>query len=771
MTSSFASKAAIAACVLVTINASADEERRSGAILGVIMDETIQAPLAGVVVTMDDVGQSVETNADGRFELQGVPAGSHRLFATRTGYFPKIETDVVVTRGRDTLITIRMQAAPRLTEEVDVQASSFSRSGDTASSAFSMSYEELRRAPGAFGGDITRLVQSLPGLIARDDMRNDVVSRGGNPAENLVLVDGIETPGLSHFGSLGAATGGVSMVNAELVGDVSFMAGGFPAQYGDRLSSVLEVWLREGNRRRFASEFDLSMAGAGFVLEGPLGGRGSWMASGRRSYVDLIAGAFDASGMPVYANYQTKLVYDLDDRNKLSLMSLGGWEDIRVRVEDQDEDDTNTLDADQTGWRTTTGLSWRALMGATGASTVSVAHSLTAYDTVARDLKLGGALVSDNRSRERQLSLKHDLAFSLGATMLRTGWSMKRQSVDFERASPLGEEDPYSTDPTRVNAYTFDERSSAMSGDAYLHFSRPLTKWATLSLGGRYDYFDINASSTVAPRASIVFHPLSRIDLSASVGRYYQMPALVYMKSHAENLALEPIRADHVVAGAAYYPSSDVKLTIEAYDKRYSDYPVARDFPYLSLANKGNEFDISLFLAPLVSSGEGRARGVELYLQKKFRRGFYGQVSYAFSKTEHVALDGVRRLADVDLPHVFQLVGGVKITPSFEISTHFCYSSGPPMTPLIADESRAQNRMVLDFNRINAERAPLYHRLDVRLDRRFSFGWGNFVAYIEVDNVYDRKNIRFETWNSNTRQREFEYQAGLLPIAGINVEF
>jgi hypothetical protein len=189
-----------------------------------------------------------------------------------------------------------------------MQASSFVRSREAAASVMNMSYEELRRAPGAFGGDPIRLVQSLPGLVARDDMRNDIIARGGSPAENLVLVDGIEVPAVSHFGSLGVASGGVAMLNAELVSDMAFMAGGFPAQYGDRLSSVLEVWQREGNRRRFESEFDLGVAGAGFILEGPLGKRGSWLARARRSYMDLIAGVFDPSGMPTWANYQAKVV-------------------------------------------------------------------------------------------------------------------------------------------------------------------------------------------------------------------------------------------------------------------------------------------------------------------------------------------------------------------------------------------------------------------------------------------------------------------------------
>ena len=94
--------------------------------------------------------------------------------------------------------------------------------------------------------DVFRLVQSLPGVVTTNDQRNDIVARGGSPSENLILVDGFEVPTVNHFGAQGTTGGPISMLNNELVRDANFLAGGFPAQHGERLSSVMDIRLREG---------------------------------------------------------------------------------------------------------------------------------------------------------------------------------------------------------------------------------------------------------------------------------------------------------------------------------------------------------------------------------------------------------------------------------------------------------------------------------------------------------------------------------------------
>jgi outer membrane receptor protein involved in Fe transport len=284
------------------------------------------------------------------------------------------------------------------------------------------------------------------------------------------------------------------------------------------------------------------------------------------------------------------------------------------------------------------------------------------------------------------------------------------------------------------------------------------------------DRYEINDATKLSPRAGLTFHLHPNLDLSATYGRYYQNPALVFMKAHPANAALRPIRADHYVAGMAFRPRPDLKISVEGYSKRYFDYPVSTQFRSLSGADTGEEVDISHLLLPYSSDGRGRADGVELHAHKKLSGRVWGQVSYACSRTENRALDGLWRSSTFDLPHVLSIVAGVKATRSIDLSTKLTYTSGRPTTPLLP-ESYEQNRMILDLTRTNSERATAYHRLDLRLDRRQTHRWGNLISYLEIDNVYNHENVLFYDWNPKTRQRHLVPQLAFMVLGGMNVEF
>jgi outer membrane receptor protein involved in Fe transport len=747
------------------------EPERVGAIVGTVVNRVTLQPVPGALVLVDGSAAIAETDAEGRFQVHGLPVGSYRLLVTHTDHLSAHVTDVVVTANRETSVDVALQQALTRSEEVEVTASYFQRPLDLPSDTFSLSYEEVRRAPGALG-DIGRMIQSFPGAAARDDQRNDIVARGGSPAENLMIVDGIEVPTLSHFGSQGSSGGPITMLSPEIIGQAEFLPGGFPAQYGNRLSSVLEVSVREGSRQGFEGEFDLSMAGAGLLLEGPIGSRGSWLVSGRRSYIDLIASAYGISAIPEYSNYQAKASYEISPGHRIKLISLGGRDSINFDTSEMDEDDPETFDVDFAGWRTSTGLVWQAFLGAHGVSTLSISHSASAYRSDAWDTLLDDQLVSHNDSLEQELVAKYSLTFQLPRLgTLSAGLDARRLQGDFEISQPIGQENPFSSDPTRVNEYSFDETYSAYQGGGYLQAALPMGRWATVSLGGRYDYFDANREGAFSPRASLTFHPLSNLDLSLAWGRYHQNPELVLIRSQPGNTDLQPIRADHYVAGVAWYPSPGTKLSVQAYTKDYFGYPVAIDYPAMSLANVGDLFDISGYLLPLTSQGRGRSRGIEVDLQKKLTGSLYGQISYARSQTENRALDGVWRPSTFDLPHVLSVVAGYRIGKSLELSSKFSYTSGRPFTPFLEEASREQNREVLDMTRFYAERGPTYHRLDLRADKRSTHGWGNLVYYLEVQNVYDHENGRYYFWNRKEGHGEWAPQVSRLFIGGINIEF
>jgi hypothetical protein len=742
---------------------------KPGSISGTVTAELTGQPLATATVLVEGTQTSVTTDADGRFHVDAIAPGQYSLVVSCSGHLPARVTDVVVSANRESAASVRLQRIA-FGDAVAVQASAFERPADITTSAFRMNQEEVRRAPGAIG-DVARMIQALPGLGARDDQRNDIVARGGSPSENLTLVDGLEVPSLSHFGAQGASGGPITMLNAEAISDVQFLAGGFPASYDNRLSSVLEVGLREGSREKFEVEFDLGMAGAGLLAEGPLGKHGSWLLTGRRSYLDLIAGAYGLDAVPEYANYEAKVVYDLSARHRLSLVSLGGWDQMNFDPDVEDADQPSNIKVESSGWRTVTGLSLRSLLGSAGFTTFSLAQVLNNYSSQAWDKDLESQMIERNESLEGQTTARGDLTLRLPhGGWLKAGAAVQRVEAKLEIQLPLGTENYFSADDTRINPIAVDRRVHDGQYGGYLQLSQNVGRFLTATAGGRYDRFPFNGKTLFSPRAALAVHLLSNLDLTASWGRYAQNPPLVFTQAEPTNAGLPPIRAEHYVGGFAIYPGRDLKLSVELSHRTYRDYPVSTQFPFYTLADAGEQYDMYTLLIPLVTGGRGRSTGVEVFLQKKLTGRVFGQLSYAWSKTEQRALDGVWRPGSFDLPHVLSVLGGIKATRALEVSGKFSYTSGRPYTPL-SPETASENRMIYDGARYNSERGRAYHRLDLRGDHRSSFRWGNITTYVEIDNVYNRKNVRYYYWNPKKQKQEAMPQLAFMLIGGLTVQF
>lgn len=743
---------------------------RTGSIVGVVTDRDTRQPIGQATVSV--VGSTLGATSDnaGRFVIKGVPEGSHRLRAWRLDYPAVLLSDIVVSPGRETEARVQLvtEAVPQA--EVEVKADAFAKPKDQANSSYQMSYEEIRRSPGAIG-DVFRLVQSLPGVVTTNDQRNDIVARGGSPSENLILVDGFEVPTVNHFGAQGTTGGPISMLNNELVRDASFLAGGFSAQHGERLSSVMDIRLREGNRDQFQSETDITAAGAGQVLEGPLGKKGAWLLTARTSYYDLIAESFGLAAVPYATNGQLKLTYDLTPRDQIAVMDLSGRDAIKLKPENSGEKDPYNWNFANFGWRTTNGISWQRLFGTWGWGTLALSDNRAYYETNIRDVALGNVLVFENRSTENETALRYDLAGrSRHMGDWKLGASSKRMGLDYALAQPIGTPNPFSTDTTRVDPLDLRLKESSWQHAAYAQWTHAVLPRLDMTLGARASHFGQIGATTFDPRASLTAHAAPRLDVSVSYGRYHQAPAPVYVRANANNASLEPIRADHLVAGVSYITRADLKLTLEAYAKAYADYPVARDYPAFSLANTGDVYGVYGLLLPMVSAGEGRARGIEFYAQKKLTDGLYGQLSYSYSRVEHAALDGVYRRGGFDAPHAGTLILGYKRGAAWEFSTRFSYSTGRPTTPPLEPYSSQQNRYIYDLAQLNGVRAADYHRLDLRADRRLSLGGRNVTLWFEAQNVYDRDNVFQYLWDTKTNELRSIPQIRFLPILGFNIE-
>jgi hypothetical protein len=756
-------------------SATAATAAEEGWIEGIVLDGATQRPVASAVVLVSTTGSSVVTGEDGRFKIERVPTGVQTIQAEAIGYEPASSPELKISPRRATTITIEMIGASRFRETVMVTAPADTQPMGVTTSSFGMSSEEIRRTAGGLG-DINRFVQSLPGLAAVGDVRNDLVARGGSPVESLIRVDGFETPTLSHFSTVGSTGGVVSLLNSELISDATFLAGGFPAEYGDRLSSVLDIRLREGNRTRHAFEADVNFAGASLVGEGPLGSHGSWMGSVRRSFVDLFANSAGVTSVPQMSAYAFKAVYDIGQRHKLWTVAIGGTDKVDFNLDDEDPDEPDFVGIEQRAARVMVGLGWQHLLWKGAFGVFSFSAATARYEIDMRDRSLAGeTLILRDHSNENATTIRYDLSSQLGKYWnVRGGASVKSLWRGLDIAQPRGVQLPYSVRPredTPGRTLSFDTTSPITSG--YIQASGRVLPRTTLTGGIRLETYEALGNKNAAgPRGGVETRLSSTVRVGVSAGRYHQQPELVSVVAVPENRNLAPIQSDHLVAGVKYEPRPGLLISAEAYRKWYRAYPVSVEYPQLTLANHGSEFNTSdLLLLPMTSDGKGRVRGLELFLKRRLTDGLYGQVAYSWSRTEQAARDAVYRRGSFDTPHVFTVVGGYRIGERWELSGRLTFATGRPFTPPLLPESVDQNRYIYDLDRFNADRLPAFHRLDLRVDRKFHLFGRNTSLFADVQNVYNHQSVITYEWNQKTRELHAEKQLGFLPVVGINIEF
>jgi hypothetical protein len=744
---------------------------------------------AGAEVCLEATGRCVTADGTGTFRLGDLRAGTYTLVVTAPGR-PAVKTEGVEVRaGLESRVELTLPALEAVRQSVTVTEPVFAMPEEVKSSGYLVQPREIFKSAGALQ-DISRYLQTLPGvLIGSDDFRNDIIVRGGSPTENLFVVDNIEVPNINSFANFASAGGSVSILDPALIADTTFLTGGYPAPYINRTSSVLQITQREGARDELRGRATLGFAGAGGVLEGPIRqGRGSWVVSARRSFLDLFTDDIGIGGVPVNYSINAKVVYDLTPKDRIWVANLSGWDDIRLGARENPDEETelNNLDIRYGGTRAATGFNWQRLFGARGVGLLGVTHSEATTDVKVRDLVRNGVppagiplpelletspVVFDDNSRERETTLKYDLTLAAPFfEKVQAGGAFKVFNVNYRVLSPFGSETPYSVLP---DLYPLSLRAGlrAYQSSGYFQASRRLGSRVNATFGGRVDDYSILGQTRFSPRAGLSVRLTEKLSWRASFGSYYQQPFFLFLTAFPETRTMAPQRADHYVTGFSYIVSPSFRITLEGYRKEYRDYPVARDIPQLSFANIGDTFDVREILLPLASNGRGRAEGIELFLEKKFTDKWFGQANFAVSKTRHAGLDGILRPGSFDYPFVANFVGGYRLTKKWEVSTRVAYLSGRPFTPFNEALSREQRRGIFDLDRVNGERLPDYFRLDFRLDRTFTVRDKPLLVFLGVQNVINRQNVAGFTWNRRLNEVQTNDQLGFFPLIGMEWRF
>lgn len=754
--------------------------QNTGVIEGRVVDAATQEPLIGVNVQVVDSDYGASTDTNGEYRIRAVPVGTVRLSFSYIGYETLRKTSVVVRSARPAMVNAELTERALEGESVVVTTGYFDEVLKAQTSKIELSREEIRRFPGGFE-DVVRVVASLPGTaINNTGGRNDLLVRGGGPSENLYLINNIEVPNINHFGSQGTGSGSLSFINLDFVENVDFSTGGFSVQYGDKMSSVLALDMTEGREDRFGSKYLVSATQYGLNAEGPLGEKGNFIFSTRRSYLDLIFKANGLPFVPVYTDWNFIANYDITPTDQLFILGIGAYDEVDRDMDSPEDRVVNAgiLDNSQNRW--IGGINYRHLLG-NGYLDFTLSTNYTDFEFSQSDSARIEYFSSDAREVENNLKVQHfwrvaDRVNFLSGVSVKNVYNENQTTFADTIYNQSGQRVPVSALglPGELDR-TADAFKNAIFSEIQWRPVEPLRFIGGIRLD-QYTFLD--QSLYLAPRLKLRYQVNKVLSLKGSAGIYYQAPSYVWV-TNPVNSRLKALRNNMAVVGFDYLLDEDLRFSVETYYKDYQDLPTGTspETDYLVITNTGTGFGgqennfRSFGYFPMKSEASGNAYGFELLLQKKYSEmPHYGKISLTYSKSEYTAGNGETYPGQFDQRWILNIYGGYKFNSRWELSGKFRYFTGAPYTPVyrpFENDGRIKN---LPEEYLSNRLEPGHH-LDLRLDRYWNFSGWTLVSFIDIQNIYNNRiQIRpgYDFWEDEVVDRQ---DIGILPSIGISAEF
>jgi hypothetical protein len=613
--------------------------------------------------------------------------------------------------------------------------------------------EELGRIPGS-SGDPMKGVQSLPGVASTDDSSGQPAVRGARPSDNLYYVDFLPIGYLFHLG------GFASTFNADLIRKFDLATGAWSPEYGDAVGAIFDINLRNPRTDRIGGKLDFGLLGANALIEGPLTENLSFFLSGRRSWFDLVAktGTDKAEGVtfsiPIYNDTQGRLLWNANSNNRFRLdfstaadkidFSLGANSKAGLR-------DPVLIgnSAQRQSYKSFAGV-WESDFTKDAFNTLAIGQISTQFAT-----RLGAAGAVDVKVTTNYLREQLRLQISRDYSMI-LGGSLNRREVDLNldfKYPRCTEFDP-NCDLSTAPRVTSIQKTQQNLADAYLQNRWNISSAFTLTGGfrlGRDDYIGRNYAE---PRVGLEWNWSPSTQFSVGWGRHNQPPPVEESLRDIGNPKLEHLRSNHTVLGVTQKLQDGWSIRTEAYTKTFNGYAVSD--PLLNYRN----------------GASGSARGLEL-LVKKDGVGQYSKLSGFLSLSMSKArrkndLTGENFPFDFDQPVIASLVGQYKLSDKWQFGTKWSFHTGSPYTPVVGTGFYPDGRVRPIYGSINSERVPNYHRLDLRVDYKYS---KSLTMYGELINAYARKNVAGYSYSPDYKTRESIYQLPILPSFGVQYNF
>lgn len=720
---------------------------QNGIIKGRVSNKINRAPIAFANVLVEGTDKGAVTDDDGLYEITGLAPGLYNVRVSFIGFANAAEFEVQVSNSRAAVVHLEMEENAQALAEVVVKSSPFRKTEESPLSLRTIGVAEIMRNPGG-NRDISRVVQTLPGVTTPASFRNDLIIRGGAPNENRFFLDDVEVPVINHFATQGASGGPVGIINVNFIQEVDFFSSAFPANRGNAASSVFNFRQRDGRDDRIGGTFMVSATDIGASLEGPIGDKTTFLVSARRSYLQFLFQAFGLPFLPTYNGFQAKVKTKFDSRNELYFIGLGAIDQFKLNLDaNQTEEQQFLLDVLPVSpqWNYTNGLVYKHYAD-NGFWTVVLSRNMLNNESekyFQNDDSTEDNLLFRYRSQEveNKLRIEH--------TLRKNDWKLNYGAgYEFVRYNNATFSRIFSTaGPQTVNF------SSALDFSKYYAFAQISRKFfderLVLSGGLRADANDYspdmsNPLDQFSPRFSLAWNFSERLSFNFNTGVYYQLPPYTLMGYQEDGILVNRengarfLRNDHLVAGLEWNTASNARITLEGYYKKWHDYPfLLRDS--LTLANLGGDFGV-LGNEPAVPRSDGRSYGLELLFQQRLYKGFYGIFSYTLGWSEFQDKNGDFVPSSWDARHILNLAMGKKFKRDWEAGINWRFQSSLPFTPFAeASSLRANwdvnNRGIFNYDLLNTRRRNAANTIDFRVDKKWFFKKWSLNLYFDVENL------------------------------------
>jgi len=724
-----------------------------GSVKGRIFNVKNNEPVPFATVQIWETTKGTTADAEGNFNIENIEPGFYKIRVSAIGYKSYFSESFRLTKATGATILVPLEEDNINLEEVVIKPSFFQKREESPVSLRTIGIDEIEKNPGG-NRDISKVIQSFPGVASSSAFRNDIIVRGGGPSENKFYIDGVEIPNLNHFATQGASGGPVGIINVDFIREVNFYSGAFPASRGNAMSSVLEFNQREASEKvKFRGTFgasDLAVA-----VEGPLSKKTTFMASVRRSYLQLLFKAIGLPFLPTYNDAQFKIKTKINSKTEISFIGLGALDHSVLNTGANKTEEQRYI----LGYLPVNDQ-WNYTLGA-----VLKHFNPKGFDTyVVSQNKLNNSQIKylDNVEQPQFLTLDYN-SYELESKFryehnYRSSSDFKlNYGVDLQYASYFNR--TFRKSFEGGNPVTINYRSS-LDFAKYAAFGQIshnyLNRRLDLSFGLRADgntYSDnmSNPFRQLSPRISASFRLTPGTSLNFNVGRFAQLPSyttLGYSDVNGmlvnKNNGIKYIEVNHLVAGIEFRPSDNSQVTVEGFFKKYTDYPFSVN-DSVSLASKGAGYGV--YGDEAVSSvSKGNAYGVEFLGRLKEFKGINATITYTFVRSEFTDKKGEYIPSSWDNRHLLTITATRSFKKNWDLGLKWRYLGGAPYTPWDLKRSAiktawdAQGIGYLDYSRFNKERLNAFHQLDLRVDKSWYYNKWSLMLYFDVQNAYNFKS-------------------------------